>query len=104
METENNITSSLTPNTGILALNGAVRRIGNIVYVSIQVTPNRNIAAFGDLIGNFPTALDGFDIVASSNTNLIPFYIKANGVMSNRMQLSNGVTYLITGSYITHDS
>lgn len=95
----NDITSQLTPNGGILTFNGHVRTVGKVMYIYIQITPNRAISAFSALVGDFPVPLDGFDIVASaSNTERIGFYITQAGLLSNRQALTANTVYLLCGS------
>lgn len=97
----NDITSQLTPNSSILSFNGHLRKIGNVVYLYAQITPNRAIAAFSALVGDFPVPLDGFDIVAAApNTERICFYINQTGLLYNRQALTANTVYLLCGSYI----
>lgn len=99
--TINDITSQLTPNGGILTFNGHVRTVGKVMYIYIQITPNRAINAFSALVGDFPVPIDGFDIVASaSNTERIGFYITQAGLLSNRQALTANTVYLLCGSCI----
>lgn len=99
--TINDITSQLTPNGGILTFNGHVRTVGKVMYIYIQITPNRAIKAFSALVGDFPVPIDGFDIVASaSNTERIGFYITQAGLLSNRQALTANTVYLLCGSCI----
>lgn len=104
LDTPTDITNDLTPNTGIMTYTTPIaNRMGDLVVITVQITPNRQISTFGDLIGNFPIPKNGAEFMGidTNNNSYVGFYLKGNGVLSNRTAtLNSGHIYIIFGSYI----
>jgi hypothetical protein len=104
LDTPVDITDDLTPNAGIMTYTTPIAyRMGDLVVVEFQITPNRQISAGGALVGNFPIPKSGanFTGIDANTGGAMGFYLTSTGLLTNRaLTLTSGHTYIIFGSYI----